>query len=87
MTSATTRYFRITIHNRWSGEIVFESDEIIITNQLEDGNICNNITNVDSYYKMGSWNGTMLNGLKAPSGVYPYVINYIKFSLILDSSN
>ncbi|MDC0204271.1 gliding motility-associated C-terminal domain-containing protein [Flavobacteriales bacterium] len=72
--------FNIKLHNRWGGEIIFESDEIIITNQVEDGNSCNTITNYDSYYKMGSWNGVMINGLDAPSGVYPYIINYMQSS-------
>ena len=68
--------FNIKIHKRWGGEIIFESDEIIITNQVEDGNSCNTITNYDSYYKMGSWNGVMLNGLEASQGIYPFIIRY-----------
>ena len=72
--------FNIKIHKRWGGEIIFESDEIIITNQVEDGNSCNTIANYDSYYKMGSWNGVMINGSDALSGVYPYSINYMQSS-------
>ena len=26
---------------------------------------------------MGNWDGIMVNGLEAPQGVYPYVINYL----------
>ena len=73
------RSFNISIYNRWSSELIFESDEIILTNQMEDGNLCNNISNEDSYYKMGSWDGIMINGLPAPKGVYPFVINYKEY--------
>ncbi len=69
--------FNIKIHKRWGGEIIFESNEIIVTNHLSDGNICNTIINNDDYFKMGSWDGIMVNGLEAPQGVYPYVINYM----------
>ncbi|MEC9209721.1 MAG: gliding motility-associated C-terminal domain-containing protein [Bacteroidota bacterium] len=69
--------FNIKIHKRWGAEIIFESNEILVTNHLDDGNICNTIINNDDYYKMGSWNGVMINGLEAPQGVYPYVINYM----------
>ena len=72
--------FNIQIHKRWGSEIIFESDEILITNQLEDGNLCNTITNSSDYYKMGSWDGIMINGLAAPSGVYPFIINYTQHS-------
>ena len=29
-------------------------------------------------YKMGTWNGVMISGSDAPSGVYPYIINYMQ---------
>jgi len=68
--------FNIKIHKRWGSEVIFKSDEILISNNSEDGNICNSIISFDSYYKLGSWDGVMLNGLDAPQGVYPYVIHY-----------
>jgi hypothetical protein len=69
--------FNIKIHKRWGGEMIFESNEIILTSHLADGNICNTIITNENYFKMGSWDGVMANGLKAPQGVYPYVINYM----------
>jgi hypothetical protein len=69
--------FNIKIHKRWGSEVIFESNEIVVTNHLDDGNICNTITDNDAYYKMGSWDGVMVNGLEAPQGAYPYVINYM----------
>lgn len=69
--------FDIKIHKRWGSEVVFESNEIIVTNHIDDGNICNSITDNSSYYKMGSWDGVMLDGFDAPQGMYTYVVNYM----------
>jgi hypothetical protein len=68
--------FNIKIHKRWGSEIIFESNEILLTTHLEDGNICNNFENTDPYYKMGSWDGIMLDGNVSNLGVYPFVIEY-----------
>jgi len=68
--------FNIQIHKRWGSEVVFESNEIVLTNHMNDGNICNNLENTESYYKMGTWDGIMLDGNLAPQGVYPFVIEY-----------
>ena len=62
-------------HNTAHSEF-FESNEIILTNHTDDGNICNNLENTDSYYKMGTWDGVMLDGNLAPQGVYPFLIEY-----------
>ena len=35
-----------------------------------------NIILIDNYFKMGSWDGVMNNGMQAPQGVYPYVVDY-----------
>ena len=69
--------FNIKIYERWGSDVIFESNEILLTNHLDDGNVCNSIVNTDAYYKMGSWDGVMINGLDAPQGVYSYVINYM----------
>jgi hypothetical protein len=69
--------FNIKIHKRWGSEVIFESNEIIETTQSNDGNICNTVIDNNYYCKMGSWNGVMNNGLDAPQGIYPYIINYI----------
>jgi len=68
--------FNIKIHKRWGSEIIFESNEILLTTPSQDGNICNNFENTDPYYKMGSWNGVMLDGNLSIQGVYPFVIEY-----------
>jgi len=68
--------FNIKIHKRWGSEIIFESSEILLTTHLEDGNICNNFENTDPYYKMGSWDGVMIDGNLSAQGVYPFVIEY-----------
>ena len=68
--------FNIKVHKRWGSEIIFESDEILLTSHLLDGNRCNNLENTDPYYKMGSWDGVMLDGNSAPQGIYPFVIEY-----------
>ena len=53
-----------------------ESNEIVLTNHTDDGNICNNLENTEPYYKMGTWDGVMLDGNLALQGVYPFVIEY-----------
>jgi hypothetical protein len=68
--------FNIQIHKRWGSEIIFESDKILLTTHAQDGNICSNLENTDPYYKMGSWDGVMLDGNLAPQGVYPFLIEY-----------
>jgi len=68
--------FNIKIHKRWGGDIVFESDEIILTDSYSDGNFCNIQQALYSYYKMGTWEGKLENGVDAPAGVYAYVIEY-----------
>ena len=69
--------FNITIHERWNNTIIFQSDEIIITNNLIEGSSCDN-NNYSSFYKMGSWDGNLFNGNKAQFGAYPYEISYKK---------
>ena len=68
--------FNIKIHKRWGSEIIFQSNEILLTTHLQDGNICNNFENTDQYSKMGSWNGVMLDGNLSTQGVYTFVIEY-----------
>ena len=68
--------FNIKIHKRWGSEVIFESNEIIETTASNDGNICNTVMDNNYYFKMGSWDGVMNNGLDASQGVYPYVITY-----------
>ena len=53
--------FNIKIHKRWGGDIVFESDEIILTDSYSDGNLCNIQQELYSYYKMGTWDGKLEN--------------------------
>ena len=68
--------FNIKIHKRWGGDIVFESDEIVLTNSYSDGNLCNIQQELYEYYKMGTWDGLLKNGAEAPMGVYAFVIEY-----------
>jgi len=68
--------FNIKIHKRWGSEIIFESNDILFTNHLQDGNICNNFENTDQYFKMGSWDGVMLDGNLSTQGVYTFIIEY-----------
>ena len=68
--------FNIKIHKRWGSEIIFESNEILLTTQLQDGNICSNFESPDPYYKMGRWDGVMIDGNLSTQGVYPFVIEY-----------
>jgi hypothetical protein len=66
--------FNIKIYDRWTSTLIFESDEIIITNNMLENSICDNNSTGD-YYKLGSWDGKMLNGIKAPSNTYVYEIS------------
>lgn len=68
--------FNIKIYKRWGGDILFESDEIILTDNYSDGNVCSVQQELHEYYKMGSWNGDIENGIEAFSGVYGYVVEY-----------
>ena len=68
--------FNFKVHKRWGSEIIFESNEISLTNHFDDGNICGNFENTDQYYKMGSWDGVMSDGNISTQGVYPFVIEY-----------
>jgi gliding motility-associated-like protein len=71
--------FSIRIFNRW-GNCIFESNEVVMTNDIEDNNICNIINNLDVYYKMGSWDGVTKNGNIAPAGIYSYILKYNQLS-------
>ena len=68
--------FNIKIHKRWGSEIIFESNEIVLTNDLMNDDVCSNFENIDPYYKMGSWDGVMIDGNLSTQGVYPFVIEY-----------
>jgi len=68
--------FNIKIYKRWGGDIVFESDEIILTDSYSDGNLCHIQQDLYSYYKMGTWDGLLENGEEAPFGVYAFIIEY-----------
>ncbi len=68
--------FEIRIYQRWGSEPVFISSQIEQKTHANDGNNCNNLSYVDSYFKMGSWNGKLSNGNNAPNGVYVYIIEY-----------
>ncbi len=69
-------YFNIKIHQRWGGDIVFESEEIKLTQPIDEINICNSALITDPYYRMGSWDGILLDGTEAPQGIYPFIIRY-----------
>tara|TARA_B100001250_G_scaffold115257_1_gene97646 strand:- start:4321 stop:8340 length:4020 start_codon:yes stop_codon:yes gene_type:complete len=68
--------FNIKIYQRWGSDIIFESNEILISNHLTDEDICNTTINIGNYYKMGVWDGIMTNKLEAPQATYAYLINY-----------
>ena len=67
--------FNIKIYDRWSATLIFESNEVILTNDMIENSNCSNNTNGD-YFKMGSWDGKMKNGTNAPLGSYVYKISY-----------
>ena len=69
--------FEISIHERWNNSLIFSSNEIVLTNDLLEGSNCDN--NIESsYYKMGAWDGKLLNGSNAPFGAYAYELSYKK---------
>ena len=57
-------------------DIIFESEEIILTDNFTDENICNDNNPYQEYYKMGEWDGSLNNGEEAISGVYVFVVTY-----------
>ena len=67
--------FNINIYNRWGGDPIFESNEILQTNTFEDNNLCNDNNTYVEYYKMGSWDGK-INGKEAMLGTYSFIATY-----------
>ena len=67
--------FNIKIYDRWNSTLIFESDEIVLTDNLSENSMCDN-NNFGSFYKMGEWNGKLSNGNDAPIGAYVYEINF-----------
>ena len=68
--------FNLKIHKRWGEDVVFESEEVMFTDNLMDENICNNNNPYQEYYKMGSWDGTLNNGEEVIMGTYVFVATY-----------
>ena len=68
--------FNLKIYNRWGVDIIFESEEIFLTDNFTDENICNDNNSYQEYYKMGEWDGSLNNGEEAISGVYVFVVTY-----------
>ena len=68
--------FNIKIYKRWGGDIVFESEEVIFTDNLTDENICSDNKPYQEYYKMGEWDGYLNNGEEAISGTYVFIASY-----------
>ena len=69
--------FNIKIYNRWGGDIIFESEEIIFTDNLTDDNDCNDNNPFNEYYKMGKWNGKTKAGNNLEVGTYAFIATYI----------
>ena len=67
--------FNLEIYNRW-GEMVFESNEVIFTDNYTDQDICNDENPFQEYYKMGYWNGKLFNEEDAKEGVYVFLATY-----------
>ena len=67
--------FEIKIFDRWNSILIFKSNEILLTNNMLENSMCDNNNNT-SFYKMGEWDGKLLNGNDAPLGAYVYEINY-----------
>ena len=67
--------FNIKIYDRWTSTLIFESNEILLTNGMLENSSCDNNT-ISDYYKLGAWDGRMSNGRKAPLGAYVFEINY-----------
>ena len=68
--------FKLEIYNRWGGDIIFESNEIIYVENFSENNLCNDNLNQQSYYKMGEWDGLLKNGEEAIQGSYVYIVSY-----------
>ena len=68
--------FNLKIYNRWGGDIVFQSGEIIFTDNLSDENTCNDNNPYQEYYKMGEWDGTFNNREEVISGTYVFIATY-----------
>ena len=68
--------FNLKIYNRWGGDIVFESEEVVFTDIYSDFNTCNDNNPFKEYYKMGSWNGELQDGNKTELGVYVFIATY-----------
>ena len=68
--------FNLKIYNRWGGDIVFQSGEIIFTDNLSDENTCNDNNPHQEYYKMGEWDGTFNNREEVLSGTYVFIATY-----------
>ncbi|MBT5859208.1 MAG: PKD domain-containing protein [Flavobacteriales bacterium] len=68
--------FNLKIYKRWGGDVVFESEEVMFTDNLMDEDICNDNNPYQEYYKMGSWDGTLKNGEKVLSGAYVFIATY-----------
>ena len=62
-------------YDRWTSTLIFESNEILLTNGMLENSSCDNNT-IGDYYKLGPWDGRMSNGRKAPLGAYVFEINY-----------
>ena len=69
--------FNIKIYNRWGGDLLFESDEIVLTDIYSDENICNDNNPYQEYYQMGRWDGTLQNGERCISGLYVFIVEYL----------
>ena len=69
--------FNIKIFDRWNTTLIFESNDIILTDDLAENSICDN-NNIEPFYKMGEWDGRLSNGNDAPFGAYVYEISYKK---------
>ena len=68
--------FNLKIYNRWGGDIVFQSGEIIFTDNLSDENTCNDNNPHQEYYKMGEWDGNFNNREEVLSGTYVFIATY-----------
>ena len=49
--------FNIKIYDRWNSTLIFESDEIVLTDNLSENSMCdnNNFDFCTVFYKMGEW--------------------------------
>ncbi|MEE2953882.1 MAG: gliding motility-associated C-terminal domain-containing protein [Bacteroidota bacterium] len=67
--------FNISIYTRWGSEPIFQSDKISLHTGIVN-NSCESLSTNESFYKMGAWDGNVVNGDPAPIGVYVYIIEY-----------